>query len=181
MSEKGTLYEGGTRVCAFANWPGHIKPGTVINEPLHMVDWFPTLAHLAGGSLQQKQPLDGRDIWPAITAGKPSLHEDLLINAMPNSGAIRMGGWKLVLNGHITANDLEAAVAPKVGAEEAADSGVELFNLNEDPNEQNNLAAKNPEMVRQLRARLEAYRAAAVPPKAENQPANHTAPRVWGQ
>lgn len=106
---KGTLYEGGTRVPAFANWPGHIKPGTVINEPLHIVDWFPTLVNLAGGSLKQDHPLDGRDIWPVITAGKPSPHEDILINAMPNSGAIRMGAWKLVVNGAITANDLENA------------------------------------------------------------------------
>jgi arylsulfatase A-like enzyme len=180
-AQKGTLYEGGTRVPAFANWPGQIQPGTVINEPLHMVDWFPTLVNLAGGSLQQKQPLDGRDIWPVITAGKPSPHEDILINAMPNSGAIRMGAWKLVLNGTITANDLENATAPKAGAKKDADSVVELFNLTEDPYEQNNLAAQNPERVRQLRARLEEYRAAAVPPKAESQPANYKAPRVWGQ
>jgi arylsulfatase A-like enzyme len=185
--QKGTLYEGGTRVCAFANWPGHLKPGTVVTEPLHIVDWFPTLVNLAGGSLQQQHPLDGRDLWPVLTAGKPSPHEDILINAMPNSGAIRMGGWKLVVNGHITANDLENAGAKKAAPgrnqapENAADSVVELFNLTEDPYEQNNLAAQNPEKVRQLRARLEAYRAAAVPPKAENQPANHKAPRVWGQ
>jgi arylsulfatase A-like enzyme len=179
--QKGTLNEGGTRVCAFANWPGHIKPGTVVTEPLHIVDWFPTLVNLAGGSLQQQHPLDGRDLWPVITAGKPSPHEDILINAMPNSGAIRMGGWELVVNGHITANDLENATAPKAGAKKDADSVVELFNLTEDPYEQNNLAAQNPERVRQLRARLEAYQAAAVPPKAENQPANHQPPRVWGQ
>jgi arylsulfatase A-like enzyme len=159
----------------------------VVTEPLHIVDWFPTLVNLAGGSLQQQHPLDGRDLWPVITVGKPSPHEDILINAMPNSGAIRMGGWKLVVNGHITANDLENAGAKKAAPgrnqapENAADSVVELFNLTEDPYEQNNLAAQNPEKVRQLRARLEAYRAAAVPPKAENQPANHKAPRVWGQ
>jgi arylsulfatase A-like enzyme len=186
-ARKGTLYEGGTRVCAFANWPGRIKPGTVVNEPLHIVDWFPTLVNLAGASLQQQHPLDGRDIWPVITAGKPSPHEDILINAMPNSGAIRMGGWKLVVNGHITANDLENAGAKKAAPgkipapEKAAPSGVELFNLTADPYERNNLAARNPEMVRQLRARLEAYQAAAVPPKAEDPPANHKPPRVWGQ
>jgi arylsulfatase A-like enzyme len=191
-AQKGTLYEGGTRVCALANWPGHIKPGTVVNEPLHIVDWFPTLVNLAGASLRQQHPLDGRDIWPVITAGKPSPHEDILINAMPNSGAIRVGGWKLVLNGHITANDLENAGVPKAGAkkaapgkkpvsENAADRVVELFNLAEDPYERHNLAAHNPEMVRQLRARLETYQAAAVPPKAENEPANHKPPRVWGQ
>ena len=180
-AQKGTLYEGGTRVCAFANWPGHIKPGTVVNEPLHIVDWFPTLVKLTGAPTAQKTKLDGLDIWPVIIAGKPSPHEDILINAMPNSGAIRMGNWKLVINGRITANDLEEASAKKDAPEEFGASSVELFNLAEDPDEQNNLAAQNPEVVQQLRTRLDAYRAAAVPPKAENQPANYQAPRVWGQ
>src|SRR5262245_64017866 len=48
---KATLYEGGTRVVALANWPGHIKPGTVVDQPIHMVDLYPTLAGLAGASL----------------------------------------------------------------------------------------------------------------------------------
>ncbi len=180
-AQKGTLYEGGTRVCAFANWPGQIKPGTVINEPLHLVDWFPTLVKLSGAPTAQKTKLDGLDIWPVITAGKPSPHEDILINAMPNSGAIRMGVWKLIINGHITANDLEKAGAKKAAPEEKEASSVELFNLAEDPYEQNNLAAQNPEVVQQLRTRLDAYCTAAVPPKAEDQPANYKAPRVWGE
>jgi arylsulfatase A-like enzyme len=175
-AQKGTLYEGGTRVCALANWPGQIKPGTIIHEPLHIVDFYPTLLKLAGGSLQQKHPLDGKDVWPVIAAGKPSPHEDILINAMPNSAAIRMGDWKLVINGNITANELKKANAKNAAAEK-----IELFHLAEDPYEKNNLAEKNPEKVRQLRARLEPYRTAALPPKAEDEPANYTAPRVWGQ
>src|SRR5258706_5478016 len=96
---KGTLYEGGTRVAACAAWDGKIKPGSVVNEPLHMVDWYPTLLTLAGASLEQKQPLDGRDAWPTITNGKPSPHAEILLNSRPDTGAIRMGDWKLVLNG----------------------------------------------------------------------------------
>jgi arylsulfatase A-like enzyme len=49
--QKGQLYEGGVRVPAFATWDGHIKPGSVVNAPLHMVDWYPTLTKLAGASL----------------------------------------------------------------------------------------------------------------------------------
>ena len=47
---KGTLYEGGTRVVALANWPGQIKPGTVVDEMIHEVDMYPTLLGLAGAS-----------------------------------------------------------------------------------------------------------------------------------
>ncbi len=64
---KGTLYEGGVRVCALANWPGRIAAGTVVNEPLHAVDVFPTLVSLAGGTLDQKLPLDGRNAWGTIS------------------------------------------------------------------------------------------------------------------
>src|SRR5215510_9801181 len=45
---KGMLYEGGTRVVALANWPGHIRPGTVVDEAIHIVDMYPTIANLAG-------------------------------------------------------------------------------------------------------------------------------------
>jgi arylsulfatase A-like enzyme len=180
-AQKGTLYEGGTRVCALANWPGHIAPGTVIQEPLHMVDWFPTFVKLSGGSLEQTNLLDGRDIWPTITAGRPSPHEDILVNVTPRSGAIRMGDWKLIVNGHITANVLGNAGSAKSNANKANDNRVELFHLSDDPYEQENVAEKHPHMVEQLRSRLDVYRAASVPPKAENQPANYKAPRVWGE
>src|SRR6185295_5444905 len=56
---KGTLYEGGTRVCALANWPGHIKGGSVVNGMIHVVDLYPTLAGLAGASTAKCKPLDG--------------------------------------------------------------------------------------------------------------------------
>jgi arylsulfatase A-like enzyme len=65
--------------------------------------------------------------------------------------------------------------------DDAAKRRVELFNLAEDPQEKHDLSAKHLEKVKQLRERLEAYRAAAVPPKAEGEPANYKAPRVWGQ
>ena len=55
---KGSLYEGGVRVPAFVNWPGHLKP-RVVKEPLHMVDVMPTLLALAGGK-GSPGPSDGR-------------------------------------------------------------------------------------------------------------------------
>src|SRR5205085_7300562 len=57
---KATLYEGGVRVCACAAWDGKIKAGSTVTEPLHMVDWYPTLITLAGGKLEQKLPIDGK-------------------------------------------------------------------------------------------------------------------------
>ncbi len=185
---KGTLYEGGVRVCAFVTWEGRIKPGSVVNAPLHMVDWYPTLLKLAGASLDQSHPLDGRDAWPAITEGKPTPHEDILHNVTPGGGAIRVGDWKLVLNGQQrdTGGGVgeELPVAKKGKKAAAADDGkgrVELFNIANDPYEKTNLAAQQPDKVKELRARLDGYAKAAVPPKSAPKAAGFQSPKVWGE
>ena len=134
---KGTLYEGGVRVIAFANWPGKLSP-RVTEEPMHHVDIMATALALAGGDPNGGQPLDGRNIWPVIAEGKTSQHEDLLINAESYRGAIRKGNWKFV----------KLAMLP---------GKIELFDLAKDPGETTNVAKENPDMVRDLEERLEAY------------------------
>ena len=111
---KGTIYEGGMRVCAFATWPGHIPAGTTNKEPMHAVDWYPTLLKLAGASTQQKLAPDGLDYWPTLTQGAKSPHDAiLLMGTIPGRAAVRMGDWKLLVN------------ASEVDAEEAAAGGDE--------------------------------------------------------
>ena len=165
---KFTLYEGGTRTCAFATWDGHIKAGNSVNALSHIVDWYPTLVKLAGGSLKQKLPLDGKDIWPSITQGKKSPHEEILLNAAPGTGAIRVGDWKFVINGQIGSNDEAEDNDPaKRGRSEKvkARDQIELFNLADDLSEKKNLANSNPQKVKELRARYNVYAAEAVQPK----------------
>ena len=124
-------------ISAFANWPGHIPSNSVVNAPLHIVDWYPTLLKLAGAKLQQKLPLDGRDAWPAITANAASPHDAILINAAPRKGALRMGDWKLVLNGGAAEGfDGEDSEAETKTEGKADDDGVELFDLVSDPSKQ---------------------------------------------
>ena len=182
---KGTLYEGGVRVCAFATWDGHIKPGSTVDAPLHIVDWYPTLARLAGASLEQKLPLDGRDAWGAIAAGAPSPHDAILLNTTPTSGAIRMGDWKLVLNG--SANDSEDAENPAPSAakkskkKKSAEESVELFNLARDPYEKTDLAATQPAIVAELRARYATFAAQAVAPKVQPRDPAFQVPKIWGE
>ena len=182
---KGTLYEGGTRVAAFATWPGKIKPGTVIHEPLHIVDWYPTLLKLAGAKMEQKLAPDGRDIWPVLTAGAKSPHDAILLNTTPSHGAIRMGNWKLVLNGGATAHlGADGEPTPKGEGKkkkQAPTNGVELFNLAEDISEKTNLAEKHPGKVKELRARIDDFAKQAVPPKSAAKATSFKSPKVWGE
>jgi arylsulfatase A-like enzyme len=142
---KAMLYEGGTRVVALANWPGHIAPHTVVQTPIHMVDMYPTLVALAGGSVAKSKPLDGLDVWPAIAAGQPSPRTEVVYDIEPFRAALRDGDWKLIWRTTIP-------------------SQVELFNIAKDPGETTNLAAQHPEKVAQLQRRIEALAADAVTP-----------------
>ena len=182
---KATLYEGGTRVCACVAWEGRIKAGSVIAEPLHMVDWYPTLLKLAGASVDQKLPVDGKDIWSVLTQGKPSPHDAILLNAAPRAGAIRAGDWKLVINGSIGTSEVdEQTTAPgrnKKAKRPGQPMKVELFNLARDLSEQHDLSAENPCKVLELRARYEALARQAAIPHNQPLPPGFRAPKVWGQ
>ncbi|CAN5504207.1 hypothetical protein BH18VER1_BH18VER1_19200 [soil metagenome] len=161
---KGTFYEGGVRVCAFATWPGKIPAGETIREPIHTVDWYPTLLNLAGVSLEQQLPIDGMDVWPTLTSGAKTPHDAiLLVGGGPGKAGIRMGDWKLLL--HPSERDEEEAPG-NTGAKHpgGGGSGVELYNLANDIGERKNLAAAEPEKAKELRARLDAILAGAVKP-----------------
>ena len=162
---KGQLYEGGVRVPAAAAWRDVIQPGTVVDEPLHIVDLFPTLINLAGGSLEQPLPLDGRDAWPTIVEGAPTPHEEILFNAHGRQGAIRQGKWKLLRN----------------AAGWSRQPVVELFDLESDPHETTNLVAEQPEKTAQLVKLLDDFARVEVEPDGlePNQPEDFRAPKVW--
>jgi arylsulfatase A-like enzyme len=172
---KGTLYEGGVRVAACVAWEGQIKAGSVVNAPLHIVDWYPTLLKLAGANLKQKLPLDGLDAWGALAQGKASPHAEILLNATPRTGALRVGDWKLVLNGKVDAGEGDGA------QETLVSTSVELFNLAHDPYEKHNLAAQQMDKVKELRARYDKLAAQAVPPKVKPRSADFKSPKVWGE
>lgn len=132
---KGSNYEGGTRVLAFANWPGQLQPGTTATGLMHVVDWYPTLLRLAGGDSAKAKPLDGMDLWGMLSQGQPSPRTEIVYNVEPFRAAVRQEDWKLVWRTTLP-------------------SSVELFNLAEDPSEQRNLASQYPDKVTALQARL---------------------------
>ncbi|HEX6961534.1 MAG TPA: sulfatase-like hydrolase/transferase [Lacipirellula sp.] len=136
--EKNTLYEGGVRVCAFANWPGVLKPGK-FTTPMHAVDWLPTIAGLIGYKPEQDLQWDGVDQWSALSGKPRSGVERSIYIAMRDGGcALIQGDWKLIQR-------------PRADAE--------LYNLADDPYEKTNLVAQYPAKVQQLQRQLAAHRA----------------------
>jgi arylsulfatase A-like enzyme len=130
---KGSLYEGGTLVCALANWPGKIKPG-VVDGLMHVVDMYPTIAHLTGARPKTEKPLDGVNVWDSIRQGSPSPRTEIIYNVEPFRAGVRQGDWKLVWRTPLPEQ-------------------VELYNLKVDPYEKQDVAAQNPERIAGLKRR----------------------------
>ncbi|MBI4876954.1 MAG: sulfatase-like hydrolase/transferase [Acidobacteria bacterium] len=141
-----TTFEGGIRVPAAMRWPGTLPAGGEVRQVMTVLDLLPTLASAAGGRPAARKELDGKDMWPQILGGRPIPRESLYFASKRNETpehnfALRRGEWKLV--------------------REVMLAGVSehLFNIEEDPEEKNNLAAARPEIVRGLGAEIDAWRA----------------------
>lgn len=135
---KGWIYEGGIREPWLVRFPGVTEPGSVSDEPICSIDLFPTVAAIA--NQQFEHDIDGVSLLPTLK-GEP-LEREALYWHYPHysnqgsnpGGAIRVGDYKLV--------------------EHYEDGQVFLYNLSEDIGEANDLAAKQPERVTEMRAKL---------------------------
>ena len=131
---KRDLYEGGIRVPMIARWTGRIPAGRVSAFPWAHWDLLPTLSEIAGG----KAPagIDGISMAPTLSGEKPQTGHPTFYWEFHERGfqqAVRMGEWK--------------AVRLKPG------EPLELYHLERDPAEKQNVAAANPDVV----AKIEAY------------------------
>ena len=140
---KATLFEGGIRVPCLVRWPGKVKPGTHSNEVTWAIDWFPTLCALAGAKTEG-QGLDGMDISPVLHGGRLTEPRELFWELGAHTEldrghwmALRRGPWKYV---------------------RTPQESQWLFNLEDDPGEQQNLAGQEPQRFERLRQRANALR-----------------------
>jgi arylsulfatase A-like enzyme len=132
--KKGNLYEGGLRIPMIARWPGRIAAGVVSDFLWYFPDFFPTFAELAGADVPDH--VDGVSILPTLigedAAGHPQEIHDYLYWEHKNQVAVRIGNYK--------------GIQPGTGA------AWELYDLDFDLPEANNIAALNPGIVAQMQA-----------------------------
>ena len=130
---KRDLYEGGIRVPTIARWPGRVKPGSESDEPLAFWDFMATACELAG--TKPASATDGISFVPTLM-GKEQKSHDHLFWRYGSKRAIRQGKWKLVQTG--------------------AKKPMELYDLDKDLGEENNIARKYPAKVKDLVALMDA-------------------------
>jgi len=157
---KGTAFEGGVREPGIFRWPGRIPAGTVCRELALTLDLLPTIAALAGGTAPSDRVIDGKDIRPLLEGrpGAKTPHEAFYYYWGNELQAVRCGKWKLHFpHGYRT---LEAGGGKGGKPSKYSQKRIELslFDLEADPGEAADVAAKNPEVVERLKAAAERAR-----------------------
>ncbi|MEM6392136.1 MAG: sulfatase-like hydrolase/transferase [Planctomycetota bacterium] len=150
---KALLWEGGTRSHFIAVWPNRITPGTLSHQQAWVADIMPTVLNLAGIGYpdtfrgKPTEDLAGRDML-AVLQGKPRPPaEALFFNDKGQQSVIYQGRWKLLINpGWFSPN------------KPCTQTTYELYDLENDPSELNNLAEAKPELVRMLEKKCEAWK-----------------------
>ncbi len=150
---KHSIYEGGFRVPFLVRWPGRVQPGTVCDETINLVDIYATFAAMINHPMRSDKDVgeDSFNVLPAIL-GTP--HENLLRPSMivhsPNGHfAIRRGPWKYI----------EGKPSPTLKRVPRRDElHAQLYNLQDDPGEQNNVIDEHPDVVTRLASLLDEQR-----------------------
>jgi len=153
---KGFVREGGIRVPMIARWPNHVAPGTTTDHPSVFYDVFPTLCAVAG--VEAPPGIDGLSFLPTLEgrSDDQQVHAFLYWEFPEYDGqqAVRIGPWKAVRL------DLKKGEQP-----------ILLYNLEDDPREEKDVAPEHPEIVEQARvimlrehqqAAIERFRMAAL-------------------
>ena len=158
---KGDLSEGGHRVPFVARWPGKIKPGIKSDELISQVDLMATFAKIINKKLPMGAGPDSENVLPVLLGGKPADPDRYQVFSSGGTGAlcIRQGKWKYMSGqGHQGYGEFfrkKPQPTPKPG-----DPPAQLYDLEKDISEKNNLYNKHPEIVKRLKNELAKIKAA---------------------
>ncbi len=136
---KRDLYEGGIRVPMIARWPGKIQAGTTTGHPSAFWDVLPTVCDISGVPVPEN--IDGISFWPELQGKEQPKHDYLYWEFHENKTtdqAIRMGKWKAVRH--------------------SPEGAIELYNLEKDIDESDNIADRHPDIVAKMQELFEKAR-----------------------
>ena len=179
---KGLVYEGGIRLPMILRWPDGLDGGRQVDDMVHFTDWLPTLAAATGVEMRNGEPLDGWDVWPVLQGetGKVNTRRFWQWNrytpVAESNAAMRDGKWKLVrppigeaqylppeeyaldrATKQDPANRYDICRDPEPEREIPPPAAPELYNIAADPEEQHDLAEREPERTAKMLAELETW------------------------
>ena len=150
---KGWTYDGGLRVPGIVRWPGQIAAGRVSDAPLATVDMFPTLLALSGAPNPGTLPLDGRNAADFLLGRAPQPPDNLyLFFDKEFLQTARAGRWKI----HVARWNAQRYQFGSANQINQTLATPELYDMTTDMGESYNMAARHPDVVRDLQQRIAA-------------------------
>jgi arylsulfatase A len=154
--DKHTIWEGGTRVPFIVSWPGNVQKGSVSNDMINLIDIYATVADITDKPLPTSKNIapDSFSFLSSLTNSKNNHPRTSMITAdAKGMHAIRIGDWKYIDN-------TPPENFPEKRMNQFKNSKPELYNLANDPAEQNNLYEEKPEKAKELLDELNRIREA---------------------
>jgi len=142
---KRSLFDGGLLGPALLEWPGHAKPGRVVNTPCSTLDYLPTIRRIIGLKMPDKRPIDGISLVPLINGKMTSRPKPIPFWFVKPSKRAMHGSPTLAL---VDNNFKFLTNLSKDGHEDM------LFDLAKDPSEQNNIIAEHPDVAAAMKTYL---------------------------
>jgi len=147
---KGMFYEGGIRVPLVVRWPGKVEPGSKCETPVISTDFYPTFLDLAGINKKEEKILDGKSILPLLKQEdnfkREALYWHFPAYLQGNKGTFRTRPVSVVRSGNYKLLEF------------FEDDRLELYNLEEDIGEENDLSNEIPDKTQELHQKLEKWR-----------------------
>jgi arylsulfatase A len=152
---KSHIWEGGHRIPFIARWPGKIQPNTASNEMICLTDLMATCAAILDTKLPEEAGPDSFNILPTLLGkkGDVPIREALVSHSENGTFAIRKGNWKLILENKTSGGWVEPA-----GERPQPDSPGQLYDLESDPYEMNDLWEEHQDIVERLTLLLEKFK-----------------------
>ena len=153
-------WEGGHRVPLIARWPGKIKPGTTTDQLTGLTDVMATCAAIVGAKLPDNAAEDSYNMLPALLGEKPDqpVRRYLLQQTISLKLSIRRGPWKYLDHKGSGGNNYRSErLKPYALPDTAPEAPGQLYDLAADPGETRNLYFKHPEIVKELKEKLDHY------------------------
>ncbi|MHB1558615.1 MAG: arylsulfatase [Isosphaeraceae bacterium] len=149
---KGTPYDGGIRVPFLIRWPGHLTPGRVVNPLAAHIDVFPTLLDACGVPLPTGLKIDGKSLMPLLRGDENVAWPDRTLFFQWHRGDVPELGR--AFGARTQRYKLVRRESPPPGTKPPP---LELYDLEADPYEEHNIAAKKPRLVERMYAEYVAW------------------------
>ena len=148
--DKHSIYEGGVRVPLIVRWDGKVKPGAVTDHTVNIIDLFATLADAVSEKpVTLKDATDSISFLPTLLGKPQEARKPMITSNAAGLLAVHAGRWKYI-------NGVFPESAPAgLRKEYAAEAEPALYDLKDDPGEQNNVLSSHPEVAKEMQAILD--------------------------